>query len=94
MTPAFQIKIQSRKSSGGFFMTFANGYTVSVQFSEYNYSDSGQTDAEVAVWHNSGDQNFIEPKEWKSVSIDNGDQVAGYLSPEDVAKIIHEFSTK
>lgn len=94
MRPAFQIKTESRTSSGGFFMTFANGYTVSVQFSEYNYSDSGKTDAEVAVWHNSGNQNFIEPKLWKSVSIDNHDQVAGWVSPEDVAKIIHEFSTK
>ena len=31
----------------GFHITFKNGYTMSVQFSKNNYSDGGETTAEI-----------------------------------------------
>lgn len=79
----------------GFGITFANGYTVSVQFGAGNYCENrdadfdkqektgaqGSVNAETAVIDNKG--NFIELP-WNT-----GDKVQGWQSPEDVLRTIN-----
>ena len=82
----------------GFQMTFPNGYMVSVQWGPMNYCDNrcienclfpSETDqnsntAEVAVIKNGALIHFEEcPSE---------DTVAGWLTPEQVVKILHRTS--
>ena len=62
-------------------MTFENGWTVSVQWSDYHYCTAGMS-AEVAAWDTDG--------EWLQWS--NGDTVRGWASPEEVTKLLHAVS--
>jgi len=73
--------------ANGFYMTFANGYTVSVQWNPGNYvSDrSGNNgehresgNAEVAAWDGQGD--------W--VPLGDNDDVVGWQTADDVAAIM------
>jgi len=66
----------------GFFIRFNNGYEVSVQFGTYNYSDNGQTTAEVAVFNPEGGL----------VKLGEHDDVLGRVTPERVAELIYEYS--
>lgn len=83
--------------ANGFYMTFANGLTVSVQWGFGTYSDNhykedalyrvgaASTTAEIAVLGKDGE--FIDPE---TFGVENGDgQVAGYLSADEVADLIH-----
>lgn len=81
---AFELKTDLGK---GFWITFANGYTVSVQFAKppHSYSDGGKTTAEVAV---------IEPDGHTLVRLRENDDVIGHATPERVAEILFEYSTK
>ena len=81
---AFELKTEHGK---GFWITFANGYTVSVQFDKppHTYSDGGKTTAEVAV---------IEPDGNTLVRLGENDEVIGHVTPERVAEIIFEYSMK
>ena len=90
----------------GFKMTFANGYTISVQFRPGNYCDNRDMkaemdmyrtgsvgpnvpgmpvyqcpNAEVAVMDPSGE--FIRHPSWT-----HGDDVKGWVSPDEVAALI------
>jgi hypothetical protein len=75
----------------GFKMTFANGFTVSVVFGKYTYSDEGETTAEVAVWDKDGfwyvlneednHMSLIKLKEWSDV--------IGYCTADLVASIMN-----
>ena len=67
----------------GFSMRFENGYTVSVQLGGVAYSD-GEKKAEVAAWDAEG--NYIQFEE--------GLDVIGWQSTNDVAKIIDIVSKK
>jgi hypothetical protein len=58
----------------GFHITFKNGYTISVQFSKNNYSDGGETTAEIAAWDADG--------KWMKLS--EHDDVRGWCSPDEV----------
>ena len=58
----------------GFHITFKNGYTMSVQFSKNNYSDGGETTAEIAAWSPDG--------EW--MKLGEGDTVKGWCAPDEV----------
>jgi hypothetical protein len=69
----------------GFQMTFENGWTISVQWAEFNYSQ--RTDrpspeesktAECAVWDHNGD--------WFKLT--SCDDVQGWMSPDEVAALI------
>lgn len=84
----------------GFHITFANGYTVSVQFGYDNYCISNQKtykgtppggvaspDAEVAAWR--ADGSWLHPEGFDFV----GDDVIGYLSPEEVARFIQAVAS-
>ena len=84
----------------GFQMTFANGWTVSVQWGVYNYCDHytarwtedanakvgalGSTTAEIAAW----DANKV----WYQFPANN-DSVKGYCTPDEVADFIKMIST-
>jgi len=76
-----EFKIKSDQYSNGFSMKFENGYTISVQFAEMNYSN-GKTNAEVAAWGEDGD--------W--VHLSDGDDVIGWQSTNDVAKWMDKVS--
>ena len=67
--------------NNGFHITFENGYTVSVQFSKTNYSDGGETTAEVAAWGPEPGQPWVKINEY--------DDVKGHCSPEDVLGIMN-----
>ena len=67
----------------GFSMRFENGYTISVQFSKKNYSD-GEKTAEVAAWDAEG--NWIQ--------FEDGRDVVGWQTTNDVAKLIDIVSKK
>ena len=68
----------------GFHMTFENGYTISVQFSKTNYSDGGETTAEVAAWDSD--------RKW--VKINKHDDVQGWCSPNEVLEIMNQIANK
>ena len=76
-----EFKIVSNGFNHGYSMTFENGYTISVQFSEMNYSD-GKTTAEVAVIDSDG--------EWYQLV--DGDDVIGWQTTDDVAKWMDKVS--
>lgn len=67
------------------FFSFKNGYTVSVAYGSGSYSHSKNknecSNVEVAVIYND-----------KFVPID-GDDVSGYVTPEDLVRILHHYSS-
>jgi hypothetical protein len=85
----------------GFSVTFKNGYRVSVQFGRGNYCQhhfdtNGLVDsqkewvsknAEVAVMASDG--KFVDPARWYKKS---GDTIVGYLTVEEVLKILQKVS--
>jgi hypothetical protein len=80
-----EFKIVSNGFNHGYSMTFENGYTISVQFSEMNYccsSSDGKTTAEVAVIDSDG--------EWYQLV--DGNDVIGWQSTNDVAKWMDKVS--
>jgi len=69
----------------GFQITFSNGYTFSVSYSEFSYSDQGQTTAEVAVWHSKEDHWLaFEDGVWVVVP-DGHTAVLGHQTPDQIA---------
>lgn len=70
--------------NNGFHITFKNGYTVSVQFNKRNYSDGGETTAEIAAWGPDG--------EW--VKLSDHDDVRGWCSPDEVLEVMNMVASK
>ena len=71
-------------------MTFDNGCTISVQFSKFNYSDQGETTAEVAAWNGNGDWMMWNEDNWNVLT--NGDtDVMPRQTTDDVAMLISEL---
>jgi len=68
----------------GFHMTFKNGYTMSVQFSKTNYSDGGETTAEIAAWGPDG--------KWMKLS--EHDDVRGWCSPDEVLEVMNTVASQ
>lgn len=82
-------KVMKNTFANGFHMTFANGWTVSVQFGKNNYisdreNDGESYDAEIAAWDESG--------EW--YTFQNDDHVSGWNKPDDVAAFIAMIAAK
>jgi hypothetical protein len=82
----------------GFQITFANGWTASVQFGYRNYCDNRykgslnsevlpSSNAEIACWPKSGE--FVNI--WDNPE-DVSDTVKGYCTPEEVAAFIVKVS--
>lgn len=78
----------------GFHLTFENNWTISVQFGNGNYC-SRQNDEVNDFMHTSPN---AEIAVWRDKRKDNGfitlgyDQVKGYCSPDEVAKVINIIS--
>jgi len=68
----------------GFHMTFKNGYTMSVQFGKGNYSDGGETTAEIAAWG--------PDRKW--VKLSEHDDVRGWCSPDEVLEVMNQIANK
>lgn len=68
----------------GFHMTFKNGYTMSVQFGKNNYSDGGETTAEIAAWG--------PDKKWMKLS--EHDDVRGWCSPDEVLEVMNTVASQ
>ena len=74
----------------GFQMTFANGCTISVQFSKGSYCDLGETTAEVAAWNSNKDWMTWNGDNW--VVLTNGESdVMSHQTTDDVAMLISEL---
>ena len=88
----------NKQTGAGFYITFCNDVTVSVQFSAFNYcahrfqgyvfpdpsNARPSKDAEVAVIH--ADRGWLVG--WPHGPDEGGDTVAGYLSPVQVLDIM------
>tara|TARA_R110000782_G_scaffold95711_7_gene179854 strand:+ start:2335 stop:2598 length:264 start_codon:yes stop_codon:yes gene_type:complete len=83
-----------KSTNNGFHITFANGFTVSVQWSSSSYAHGygGSTyalfggeaaNAEVAFWKDGGP--LIHKDEW-------GDCVKGWMSPDEVVAFLAEVA--
>ena len=83
--------LDSDELANGFKMTFENGWTVSVQWSSFNYCANRNyegydslpqnrqcVNAECAVWDTNGD--------WFKLTA--SDDVQGWMSPDEVAELI------
>ena len=85
-----KFKAENNEFHHGFQMTFDNGCTISVQFSKHNYSDQGETTAEVAAWNSNGDWMVYNGDNW--VVLTNGDtDVMSHQTTDDVARMISEL---
>lgn len=84
------ISLSWDKKPKGFQMTFANGWTVSVQFGEGNYCSSkvdehgrvSSETAEIAAWNHK--------HEWFRVS--PSDNVKGWCKPDEVARFVQAIA--
>jgi len=84
----------------GFQVTFANGWTVSVQWGRYNYGDHYDASldeevdctesdrAEIGVFRDGPDKSTIWWKTEQAESLDFFSGVAGYKLPNQVAEVI------
>ena len=79
---AIRNEVFGNQTAKGFYMRFANGYEISVQFGQVNGCDEGETTAEVAVF---------EP-EGQFVRLGENDDVLFRVTPERVAEMIFEYS--
>ncbi len=77
----------------GFHVRFLNGYRISVQFGGGNYISNrsffdlgvpsgGSVDCEVAIFDKN--DNFVRHPDWK-----HNDDVKGYVSPEEMLKLMN-----
>ena len=74
----------------GFQMDFANGCTISVQFSKGNYCDQGETTAEVAVFDKDNNWYVLneEDNHMSLVKVEEYSDVIGHCTTDLVASII------
>ena len=78
-----KFKATQNTYNNGFHITFENGCTVSVQFHKSNYSDGGETTAEVAAWDQNGN--------W--IKLNDADDVCGWCSPDEVLDIMNKVAS-
>jgi len=79
----------------GFQMTFANGYTVSVQWGPGNYCERNHTEYSAPDASNFWQSKDAEIAAWNKddvLKFDNGDIVKGHCTPDEVAAFIAEVS--
>ena len=85
-----KFRAENNEIHHGFQMTFENQCTISVQFSKHNYSDQGETTAEVAVWDK--DDNWYvlneEDNHMSLIKVEKYSDVIGHCTTDLVASII------
>ena len=88
---AFETKVDKVYNQDGFQMTFANGFTISVVFGKYTYSDEGETTAEVAVWDKDGFWYVLndEDNHMSLIKLTSGSDVMGRCTADLVASIMN-----
>lgn len=91
MSKAFKTFVDDY-SHDGFSMSFKNGFTISVQFSEHHRCDAGNTTAEVAIWDKDNNWYLCEEGTWEKVI--EGGVVMNYQTAEQVAHLIEIISKK
>ena len=79
-----KFRATQNEHNNGFHMVFKNGYTMSVQFSKTNYSDGGETTAEIAAWGPDG--------KWMKLS--EHDDVRGWCSPDEVLEVMNTVASQ
>jgi len=79
-----KFRATQNEHNNGFHMVFKNGYTISVQFSKTNYSDGGETTAEIAAWDSD--------RKW--VKLGEHDDVRGWCSPDEVLEVMNMIASK
>lgn len=79
-------------SHDGFKMSFKNGFTISVQFSETHRCDEGKTTAEVAIWDAENNWYLYQDGEW--FKLRQYEDVMSYQTAEQVANLIQQTSIK
>lgn len=90
----------------GFQMTFANGWTVSVQFGPYNYISNRDLNPRsgesfIRAMQDAGEQGSVDAEvaawdkngEWMRFP-ENNDTVKGWMSADDVAAFIQMIANK
>lgn len=85
-----------RSQGKGFQITFANGYTVSVQFGAGNYCEHYHApyDFNQAKMHQSRDAEVaVIAPDGQFLRIAPFDKVRGYVTPDEVATIIATVAT-
>ena len=87
---AFETKVDKEYDKDGFQMTFANGFTVSIVFGKYTYSDNGETTAEVAVWDKDGYWYVLneEDNHMSLIKLSSGNDVMGRCTADLTASIM------
>lgn len=76
-----------RLDSGGFSVTFENGWTVSVKFSDRHYCSNRFT-------KNDDECENAEVWRWDKEGNSHGEDVRGYMSPSEVLKYMNETASK
>jgi len=91
MSKAFTTHVNKDLDHDGFQMTFGNGFTISVMFGRYNYSDAGETTAEIAIWDVDGNWYILneEDNHMSLVKVPEGSDVMGYCTSDQVASIMN-----
>ena len=83
----------------GFGITFQNGFTISVQWGTFNYCEKKNLETDIGEemktnrWESKNAEIAIFNKDNEMVSIGNHDEVIGWLSPDEVAKVISIVSS-
>jgi hypothetical protein len=87
---AFETKVDKEYDKDGFQMTFENGFTVSIVFGKYTYSDNGETTAEVAVWDKDGYWYVLneEDNHMSLIKLSSGNDVMGRCTADLTASIM------
>ncbi len=88
---AFETKVDKEYDKDGFQMTFSNGFTISVVFGKYTYSDGGETTAEVAVWDKDGYWYVLneEDNHMSLIKLEDGNDIIGRCTADLVASIMN-----
>ena len=81
----------------GFAMTFENGFGISVQWGTENYCEKKSFNTDIdprkeRIWESTSAEIAVFNEEG-IVSISDDDQVIGWLSPDEVAKVIEIVAT-
>ena len=85
-----KFRAENNEIHHGFQMDFANGCTISVQFSNRSYCDQGETTAEVAAWNGNGDWMVWYGDNWV-VLTDRDSDIMTHQTTDDVAMLISEL---
>ena len=78
----------------GFGMTFDNGFTISIQWGTMNYCEKKNLMAEYKgeikepIWESKSAEIAVFDTEGEIVPLEVYDQVKGWLTPNEVAKVI------